>query len=424
MEPLAIATLKALTPSAYQTVFYDDRIELIDYQTDAGLIAITVEVYTALRAYNIADRFRALGKKVVLGGYHVTLNPEEAALHADALVIGNAEPVWETVLADYSAGALRARYSGSCEYRDILPDRSIFRGKGYSAMGVIETGRGCVFSCEFCAITAFYKATYHRKPVDQVVREIVDARKHGKKVFFFADDNIVADQEHAIALFKAIAPLKIRWSAQGSLTMAANPELLRWIRKSGCTVMLIGYESLDNDNLRQMNKDWNRKIGNVIDLTAAIHRSGINIYATFLFGYDHDTPSLFAETGKFAERCGFYFAAFNHLLPMPGTPLHNRLQAEGKLIEENWWLRSGYLYGQLVFHPAALSASQVSRLCRDTRKAFYRPLSILRRGLRAFLRNPDPLLSLYFWYLNFKLGQEVDEKMHLPIGQNLDELPK
>jgi radical SAM superfamily enzyme YgiQ (UPF0313 family) len=421
MEPLTISTLKALTPNEIQTEFYDDRIESVNYDTDADLIAMTTEVYTARRAYDMAAKFRAKGKTVVFGGYHTTLNPQEAARHADALVIGNAENAWPALLADHAAGRLKKEYRGDCAYSSVLPDRSIFKGKKYSAAGVVETGRGCNFACEFCAISAFHGAKYHRRPVEQIVAEIVEAKKAGKKLFFFADDNIVADQAHALELFKAITPLKILWSGQGSLTMARNDELLYWMRKSGCTVILIGYESLDEDNLAQMKKQWTSRLGETEELTAKIHKAGLNIYATFVFGFDHDTEGLFERTRKFAEKAGFYFAAFNHLLPMPGTPLHQRLSQEGRLDDPAWWLTPGYQYGKLVFNPKLLSGEAVSELCRTTRNKFYRLSSIFKRGFLALIRHPNPLLFVYFFYLNFQLGAEVDQKMDLPIGQNLDE---
>jgi radical SAM superfamily enzyme YgiQ (UPF0313 family) len=424
MEPLTISTLKSLTPVRFKTEFYDDRLELIDYETDADIIAITTEVYTAKRAYDIAAKFRAKGKTVVLGGYHASLNEEEAAQHCDALVVGNAESVWEKLLEDFENGSLDPAYHGTCRFKHVVPDRTIFGNKKYSKVGVIETGRGCNFSCEFCAISAFHNKKYYRKPIPIILEEIKAAKKAGKKVFFFADDNIVADHEHALALFKAIEPLKINWTGQGSLTMAQNPELLHWMKRSGCSVILIGYESLDKKNLQQMNKDWNSRLGEMEELTRRIHKTGLNIYATFVFGFDHDTRELFKRTLKFAKRMGFYFAAFNHLLPMPGTELHERLSAENKFKVPQWWLQPGYLYGELTFHPGNLSAEEVSLLCKETRKGFYSFFSIFKRGFLALFRSWDMLLFVYFWYLNGKLGKEVEEKNHLPLSMNLDELPK
>jgi radical SAM superfamily enzyme YgiQ (UPF0313 family) len=424
LEPVTISTLKALTPPDIETEFFDDRLELVDYDTRTDLVAITVEVYTARRAYLIAERFRRRGIPVLMGGYHATIFPDEAAQHADSILIGNAEKVWAGIVRDFERGQYQKRYHGDPGFADLIPDRSIFNGKKYSKVGVVETGRGCVFDCEFCAITAFHNGKYHPKPVDFIVRDVKAGIAAGKKFFFFADDNFVAEPNHTIQVLKALTPLKIKWTGQGSLTMARNPELLKWLRASGCAVMLIGYESLEAGNLGQMNKIWNARLGEADDLTETLHAAGLNLYATFVFGFDHDSPELFDRTVDFALRHRFFFAAFNHLLPMPGTKLHARLLREGKIFQDQWWLDPAYTYGALTFKPATLTAGEISQLCRRSRKRFYTLPSILKRSLALLQRNPDPLLYFYFWQLNLKMQQEVDEKMGLPMGEGLDELPK
>lgn len=424
MEPLAIGVLASLTPPDVERAFFDDRRETIDYNAPTDLVAIAVEVYTARRAYDIAARYKARGVPVVLGGYHATLCPDEAAEHADAVVVGCAEAVWATVLRDAERGALQPRYHGEPLYSGLLPDRSVFGARRYSRLGVVETGRGCVFDCEFCAITAFYGRKYHRKPVADVLREVEERVRSGRRYFFFADDNIVADPAWARELFEALAPLKIRWSGQGSLTLARDPELLASMKRSGCMVILIGYESLDEQNLRQMGKGWCSQLGEVEALTRRIHEAGIHIYATFLFGFDHDTPALFSRTLDFALRMGFFFAAFNHLLPMPGTPLYRRLLAEGRILRDRWWLDPSYTYGELTLKPALMEPEAVSESCRRARKAFYTLPSVARRAAMMSRRSADPALLAWFLAINLALGREVDEKMGLPMGENLDELPK
>jgi len=424
LEPTTISTLKALTPKDVETEFFDDRSELIDYETQTDLVAISVEVYTARRAYLIAERFKKRGIPVLMGGYHATICPDEVAGHADAILIGNAEGVWADIVRDFQNGTYKKRYVGGPVFADSAPDRSIFNGKRYARIGVVETGRGCVFNCEFCAITAFHKGRYHGKPVEHIVRDIQAAKKAGKNYFFFADDNFVADPAHAIDVLKAITPLKIRWTGQGSLTMAKNPELLKWLKESGCVVMLIGYESLEKENLVQMDKTWNARLGEMDDLTESLHAAGLNIYATFVFGFDHDSPELFDRTVDFALKHNFFFAAFNHLLPMPGTRLYERLLNEEKIIQDKWWLDPEYRYGDVTFRPKSIPANELSELCRRARKRFYTFPSIFNRSFAVLRRGFDPLLYYYYWTLNLKMHDEVDEKMGLPMGDGLDELPK
>lgn len=421
MEPLTIARLKALTPSSVETEFFDDRIELIDYATKTDLVAITCEFYTARRAYAVADRFRKRNIQTVIGGYHATLCSEEVGRHADAVVIGNAETVWERVLEDLQKNSLRKVYRGEPVFNDVSVDRNIYGGKKYSVLKTLEVGRGCHHRCEFCAISSFYQGRYYRKPIERVVKDI---EKAGGKFFFFGDDNIVADQEYALDLFKAITPLRIRWSGQGCLSMAGNPELLKWMKKSGCEIVLIGYESLNQENLKQMNKSWIGRMGSVDELTRRIHRAGLSIYATFVFGFDHDTEDLVDRTLDFAMKHRFFFAAFNHLLPIPGTPLHARLKAENRLVDEEWWLSPDYRYGDVVIRTRGITPERLKAKCIEARAGFYRFRSILRRSLILLARQSHPLMFLYFWQINLNLQKEVSGKAGLPLGDGLDELPK
>mgnify|MGYP001210699836 CR=1 FL=1 len=421
MEPLTIAVLKALTPPDIETEFFDDRMEFIDYTTETDLVAIPAEMYTAKRAYEIAARFRKRGIPVIMGGYHATLCPEEVLEHADAVVIGNADDIWVNVIADAYAKKLQKKYLGRPIFGYNLPDRSIYKDKKYSPIALVETGRGCNHACEFCAITASYQASYYPRPISEIIDDI---RRANKEYVFFVDDNIVANPQYAIDLFKAIVPLKIKWTAQATLTIAQNPEMLFWMKKSGCEVILIGYESLDMQNLNQMKKDWSVSLGERDLLTKAIHDAGINIYATFVFGFDFDTSQTFERASSFARRHKFFFTAFNHLLPFPGTKLHKRLLQQDVCYQDRWWLKDGYCYGDIPFIPKHFSAEELSEQCAKIRREFFTLLSIFWRGMALLRRNWNPLLFAIFWVQNLNLRKEVDGKLGMPIGRGLDEKPK
>ncbi len=421
MEPLVISTLKSITPEEIETEFYDDRLELINFDTKTDLVMISVEMYTSRRAYIIAEKFRSKNIKVMMGGYHATLMPEEVLEYADSILLGNAESVWNDVINDLKSNSLKKRYDGEFSFGRYIPDRSIFKGKKYSPIGLVETGRGCIFKCEFCSITACYSGKYHKRNIKDITEDI---KLSGKKYFFFVDDNIVADQRYAIELLKAIEPLKIRWSAQGSLTMAKNDELLSLMQKSGCDVILIGYESVNRKNLVQMKKDWSLSLGERDELTERIHSYGINIYATFVFGFDYDDDDTFNETLQFAFRHNFFFAAFNHLLPFPGTELHERLIKENRLIKDKWWLDEDYSYGDIPFIPKNMTAEELSKKCAAARREFFTYSSIIKRGLKLFSRKVDLMLWLIFLTQNVNLKKEVDGKLRLPLGSGLDENPK
>lgn len=421
MEPLPIATLAALTPKDIELEFFDDRMELIDYETQTDMVAITVETYTARRAYDIAARFRQRGIKVVLGGYHPTHLPDEAGQYADSVVVGNAESVWGQLLKDAQNGGLKNLYKGQDGMFTTLPNREIFKGKNYVKLGLVETGRGCPFKCEFCHITTYYKAQYFTRPVKDVVDDI---KRSGRKLFFFCDDNFVANPGYTIELCKELAKLNIKFAGQGTLTMAKNRELLRWLRKAGCVLLLIGFESMEDENLKQVNKGWMSQIGDRGELVDLIHDEGISIYAAFIFGLDSDTSVTFQKALDFALEKNFYYAAFNHLLPFPETPLYNRLKQENRLTNARWWLDRNYKYGGIAFKPALVTPGELTEGCLNARRTFFSYPSIWSRAVALLKRNPSLSFLWVFLQSNLNLKDEVEGKFSLPLGSGLDEMPK
>jgi radical SAM superfamily enzyme YgiQ (UPF0313 family) len=417
MEPLTIAVLKALTPDDIETAFFDDRIESIDYDYPADLVAISVETYTASRAYKIAGKFREKGITVIMGGYHITAAPEEAEDNADSIITGNAEGIWAEMLDDFQAGKLKPRYDGVRGAVPQNPDRSIYTGKKYLPLTLIETGRGCPHSCEFCAITSYYCGKYTARPIDEITAEI-KAAKH--KIVFFVDDNIMADRQHLLDICRAITPLKIKWTSQVSLRVARDDELLLAMKKSGCQVVLIGFESLEKSNLDQMHKSWSYKLGERDEMVEKIHRMGIGIYATFVFGFDFDESQSFGETLDFAMKHKFFFAAFNHLLPFPGTPLYNRLENEDRMIIKKWWLKEDYKYGDIPYQPMKIEPSALRVYCASARRKFFSVKNIIKRGFASIRRNPNPVITGIFFSQNRALGKEIDRKLNLPVGAGLD----
>ncbi|HLQ92471.1 MAG TPA: hypothetical protein VK148_20815, partial [Xanthobacteraceae bacterium] len=218
MEPLPIAVLAGLTPKDVSISFFDDRMEKIDFDAPTDLVAIPVETYTAKRSYQIASEFRRRGVPVVMGGFHATLMTDEVKLYAESVVIGEAEEIWSHVIEDARTGRLRQIYRANSQpdLAQVRYDRSIFRGRRYLPLGLVETGRGCRFPCDFCAIQTFFQRTARHRPIDAIIAEI-EQLKTEKRLFFFVDDNFAADMTFARDLAEALAPVGIRWVTQMSI---------------------------------------------------------------------------------------------------------------------------------------------------------------------------------------------------------------
>jgi len=415
MEPLGVATLAGNTPTDIDVNFFDDRVESIDFDVETDLVAISVETYTAKRAYQIASEYRKRNIPVVMGGFHATLCPEEVSQYAEAVVIGEAELVWHDLLKDAERGTLKTYYQAGqrCPLVGIKADRSIYHGKRYLPVTLLETSRGCDFQCEFCAIQEVFNHKYLQRSVEDIVTEIKGLDR--KRLFFFVDDNIASDIKQAKELLKALIPLKIRWVSQMSINAAHDEELLALLRAAGCLGVLIGFESLNSENLKRMNKSFNEMDGGYEKALSNLRKYDLRLYITFVFGYDLDTPESFQESVDFAIKHRFYIGAFNHLTPFPGTPLYRRLETEGRLLYEKWWLDDDYSYNKLPFKPATLTALQVQDGCIQAREQFYRFSSIAKRSMNKVNRS-DLKMWASFFGINWAIRKEIHSRKHYPLG--------
>src|SRR5437899_1185475 len=283
MEPLPAATLAGMTPKGVEIRVHDDRMEEIPFDEPADLVAISVETYTAKRAYQLATEYRKRHVPVVMGGFHATLCPDEAAQHAEAVVCGEAETLWPRVIDDARHGRLEKFYRQITRpsLGGLIPDRSIFRGKRYLPIGLVEAGRGCHFKCDFCAVQTVFKSSQTRRPVDQIIADIHAAKDH-RKMFFFVDDNITSNLAEAKEFFRALIPLGIRWVSQSSINAAHDEEFLDLLVRSGCQGVLIGFESLNPANLKTMNKTFNTARGGFEQALDNLRRTRVRVYGTFI----------------------------------------------------------------------------------------------------------------------------------------------
>ncbi|NSX53784.1 B12-binding domain-containing radical SAM protein [Parasulfitobacter algicola] len=416
MESLPIAALAHLTPDDVEIQFFDDRMEPIDFDAPTDLVAIPIETYTAKRAYQIASTYRAKGIPVVMGGFHATLMPDEVAQYAEAVVIGEAESAWADVIDDARHGTLKPVYKGydRGSLDNVHFDRSVFKGKRYLPLGLVETGRGCRFPCEFCAIQAFFGQTHRRRPVDKIVAEL-EQIKHEKRLFFFVDDNFAGSIPKAQELAEAIAPVNIRWVTQMSVDAAHNEEFVATLARSGCRGVLIGFESLERDTLRAMGKKFNTMGGGYANALANLRKYGIRIYGTFIFGYGTETAETFENAYDFAMDNDFFLAAFNHLTPFPGTPLYKRLKDNGQLHYDAWWLNDAYSYNTLPFDTGGMSGEEITQRCVQARKKFYSIPGMMKRGFDKLNRGDFTMMRAFF-LINYLHRQEVNKRHMLPFG--------
>ena len=417
MEPLAPATLAGLTPRDRDTTirFYDDRTEAIPFDEPADLVALSVETYTARRAYQIASEYRRRGVPVVMGGFHPTLMPDEASEFAESIIIGEAEGLWPGVIEDFRAGRLQRVYRQAQRpsLSGLRPDRSIFAGKRYLPVGLVEAGRGCHFRCEFCAVQSYFANTQTRRPTDEIIDEI---RRIKRPLLFFVDDNITSNMDQAKEFFRALIPLKVKWVSQASINAAHDEEFLKLIKASGCQGLLIGFESLNPENLKRMRKSFNTMRGGYERALENLKRHEIPLYVTFILGYDEDHGDTLQETLAFAERHRFYIVAFNHLTPFPGTPLYDRLEREGRLLYDRWWLDPGYRYGMVPFAPRGMTAEDVKQRCIEARQQFYSLRSILKRSANFSVNSRNLFMWSHFFSINLLFRSEVLQRKDFPLG--------
>jgi radical SAM superfamily enzyme YgiQ (UPF0313 family) len=357
-----------------------------------------------------------------MGGFHPSMMPEEASLFAESVVIGDAEGVWSEILADARKGCLKAVYR-SAEFPPMAGmkiDRSIFAGKRYAPLTLVQWSRGCRFNCSFCSIRAFYGSSLRRRPIRDVVEEIerLDTRN-----VLFVDDNIFVDVASAKELMRALIPLKLHWCCQISIDVAKDPELLKLMQLSGCMSALIGFESLEPQNLKLMKKGWNLKWCDYETSIQRLQDAGVMIYGTFVLGWDHDMPDVFDRTVEFAIRHRFISAGFNPLMPTPGTKMYDQLLSEGRLIHRKWWVDPAYRYGDAVFKPRNMTVEQFTDGCYRARSAFSSFRSIVRRGLdfRTALQSPHCFIA--YCLANKVVREEVRRRDFRPLGSKTNPDP-
>lgn len=402
--PLNLPYLAALTPEDIEVEIVDECVEAIDFEKSVDLVGISVLTMAAPRAYEIARVFRERGVRVVLGGIHPTLLPEEAGRHADAIVVGEAEGVWQQLLMDFRKGRMRRVYRRSD--RPVLenlptPRWDLVKKSAYVTTNVVQSSRGCPYRCNFCSIWRTFGKTYRHRPISDVIGEI---RSFRGKLVGFADADVAGNPAYAEALFRALEPCGKYWVSDAGIRIAKHDRLLELAAKSGCKVLYIGFESLSRDGLKDAGKTQNLAMS-YRDLIDRMHQHGIMVGAGFIFGLDTDGKDVFERTVAFAIDSRVDMADFHVVCPYPDTEIFARFQSEGRILETDWSKYSKY---NVVYRPKRMSPEELQEGCYWAWKQFYATHSILRRMLSPHVFVPWTN-ALPYLLVNATLNREASQ---------------
>lgn len=389
--PLTLTTLASLIPPELdaEVMIYDEGIEEVDVERlPADLVGITLITGTAARAYELAAVFRKRGIPVVLGGPHITLMPDEAQQHADAVVTGYAEETWPQLLRDFAAGQMKPRYSMEPDISLAgrpFPKREMMKKEHYLTTNVFEAIRSCIHYCEFCVAPVAWGTKPFFKPVEDVVADIQQHVKNSwNRHIIFIDLNLISDTEYAARLFEAMIPLKVSWFGLSTTLLNRDKYLLKLAAQSGCSGLLMGFESISKENQKLMKKGFNTP-DEYRAVVNELHQHNITLMACFTFGLDHDTPDVFMDTAKFAVEANIDLPRYAIVTPFPNTALYKRLDAEGRILTKNWEL---YDAQHVVFQPKQMSVQQLYEGHEKAWKYTYSFSSMAKRFIGSRLQIP------------------------------------
>ncbi len=374
VPPHCLQILAALTPHEHDLVIYDEYHALAPENIQADLVGISVWTAAANRAYYLADKLRANGLPVVLGGPHVTICPDEAQSHADCVVVGEAEEIWPALLQDFQSGRLKKRYTGKALPLSETPDADwdCITESDYVLSSSVSASRGCKNRCGFCYESSRKGVNFRQRPMDMVLREI---EGRSSDVVAFIDNDLLTDRQYATELLKALVPMKIHWFGMTTIGAADDEELLDLLALSGCRTLYIGFESVNRQCLDEVKKGWN-KVENYTRNVRRLHDRDIMVNGSFVFGFDNDTTDVFDHTVEFGISAKLETATFTVLTPYPGTVLYKKLAAEGRLLDYDW---AHYDTSRAVYQPKLMSVNDLESGYLEAYKKFYSWRSIFSR---------------------------------------------
>lgn len=407
---LTLPMLAAATPADVRLRLVSETVDDIPFDDDWDLVGLTGMGSGIVRAWQIADEFRRRGKKVVIGGIAASLARVEWSLeHADAVVVGEADDLWPRVVADAAAGRLQEVYRMErppAIDRLPVPRYDLMNPRKHGLWRPVQATRGCPFTCTFCSITAFHSARYKKRPVDQVIRDVRAARRNGTRYIAFIDDNIAVDFDYCAELWEALIPEGIIWMSQSSLHIADRPEMLQLAHRSGCRLLSFGVESTEADSLAGIDKGFNRpdQYGQAV---RTIRRHGIDVSTEMIIGLDGDDQSVFERTFDFLMDNAISVPRIHILTPVPGTPLYDALDQDGRLLTTDF---SRFTGGYVTYRPKQLVADELQAGYWKLYRELFRWSSIVRRvGRNA--ASLGPYMWAVVWAVNLHYRNHIRRRI-------------
>ncbi|MCX8117374.1 MAG: B12-binding domain-containing radical SAM protein [Desulfobacterota bacterium] len=419
---LNLPYVAAVTPPEIEVKIVDEACEKIDFDEKVDLVGLTAQTPSAPRAYQIAKAFKQRGIPVVMGGVHASLLPEEALQHVDAVVVGEAEGIWPSVIEDLRRGQLKKIYraEGLVDPASLpLPRRELLKSQSYFPLKLLETTRGCPHHCDFCGVSLFFGYRYRSRPLQEIDRELSTLFQKGpvmdpwlkrvlslfnrdlpyflkRRLLYIIDSNIAGDRRFALELVSLLKSYDLLWYGHAPVSIAFDPKLLKGFAESGCIAINLGFESFSLKNLQTMGKGFNQP-SRYLEAVQRIHDHGIGIMGTFIVGLDDDDPGVFQRIIDFCNEAKLDWALTFIMAPYPGTESFQRLEREGRIFCRDW---EKYDSLNVVYKPLRMSVEELQRGMRRVWKEVFSLPSIYRRVLKRPWIHP-----LFYLVLNLQFHQ-------------------